>query len=261
MISRSQRALFAFAATPGTLGFSGLHAIQQASRTSVFALRMSTSASSPTDGGVAFYVPDLPYSYSALEPHLDTATMKLHHLFHHKAYVTNANKAFSGKAAPPILKVQKEAKKQGINNACGGHYNHAFFWTTLCPAEESGKPSASLSQAIDSSFGDIEAMKDKFNAAAAGVFGSGWAWLGVTSEGKLDITSTPNQDNPLMDTAGCTSMIPILGLDVWEHAYYLKYQNRRPEYISSFWNVVNWQKVSEYYEQYAIKQTGVPVKG
>eukprot|EP00612_Vaucheria_litorea_P003115 CAMPEP_0171461736 /NCGR_PEP_ID=MMETSP0945-20130129/6061_1 /TAXON_ID=109269 /ORGANISM="Vaucheria litorea, Strain CCMP2940" /LENGTH=247 /DNA_ID=CAMNT_0011988135 /DNA_START=114 /DNA_END=857 /DNA_ORIENTATION=- len=219
------------------------------------------ASSSPVRADGPYYLPDLPYGYEALEPSIDAATMKFHHDKHHLAYVTNANKAVSGKEAVSILDLQKNAIKEGTRNAGGGHYNHSLFWTTLCSESKSGSPSSALSSAINSSFGSMEEMKTKFNTAAAGVFGSGWAWIGVTKDGKLDITTTPNQDNPLMEGAKCTPMIPILGLDVWEHAYYLKYQNRRPDYISAFWNVVNWPQVSKYYEEYASKGAGVPVKG
>lgn len=209
-----------------------------------------------------YSLPPLPYPYEALEPHIDAATMKFHHDKHHAAYVANVNKAMAGKPAVSITDLQKEALKTGggVRNAGGGHYNHGLFWNTLCAAKDSGAPSGALAKAIDESFGSLDAMKEEFAKTAAGVFGSGWAWIGV-ADGKLAITSTPNQDNPLMDGANCTPMIPILGLDVWEHAYYLKYQNRRPEYISAFWNVVNWAKVGEYYDNYAIKGVPVPVEG
>lgn len=221
----------------------------------------SGALSAPADG--PYVLPDLPYPYEALEPHIDAATMKFHHDKHHAAYVANANKAVAGKKAPSLLELQKDAIKTGggTRNAGGGHYNHCLFWNTLCSAETSGAPSSELAKAIDASFGSMDAMKEQFGAAAAGVFGSGWAWLGCTPDGKLAITSTPNQDNPLMDGASGTAMFPVLGLDVWEHAYYLKYQNRRPEYISAFWKVVNWAVVSENYEMYASKGRGVPVVG
>eukprot|EP00904_Undaria_pinnatifida_P002049 jgi/Undpi1/11845/HiC_scaffold_4.g01544.m1 len=194
---------------------------------------------------------------------MGTFNLKFHHDKHHAAYVANANKAMAGKTAPSVLELQKDAIKTGggVRNAGGGHYNHCLFWNTLCNHASSGSPSGKLAAAIDESFGSMDAMKEQFGAAAAGVFGSGWAWLGCTADGKLAITGTPNQDNPLMDGAACTAMFPILGLDVWEHAYYLKYQNRRPEYISAFWNVVNWAVVSENYEMYASAGRGVPVQG
>ncbi|CAN0285234.1 unnamed protein product [Pylaiella littoralis] len=190
-----------------------------------------------------YSLPDLPYPYEALEPYIDAATMKFHHDKHHAAYVANANKALAGKTAPSLLELQKDAIKTGVRNAGGGHYNHCLFWNTLCNHEGSGTPSPKLAKAIDEAFGSMDEMKAQFGTTAAGVFGSGWAWLGCTPDGKLAITGTPNQDNPLMEGAAGTAMFPILGLDVWEHAYYLKYQNRRPEYISAFWSVVNWAVV------------------
>ncbi|CAM9312875.1 unnamed protein product [Discosporangium mesarthrocarpum] len=234
-------------------------AIQVAAVTAAASLVFSGASPAAADG--PYVLPDLPYPYDALEPHIDAATMKFHHDKHHAAYVANTNKAMAGKTAPSVLDLQKDAISTGVRNAGGGHYNHCLFWNTLTSAESSGKPSAALTKAIDTAFGDTEKMKTEFNAAAAGVFGSGWAWLGVTKDGKLAITSTPNQDNPLMEGASGTPMFPILGLDVWEHAYYLKYQNRRPEYIGAFWNVVNWAVVSENYEMYASQGKGVPVQG
>ena len=190
-----------------------------------------------------FSVPPLPYAYDALEPHVDAATMKFHHDFHHQAYVNNANKAMAGKPAASIASLMKDAKKNKLNNAGGGHYNHCMFWTIMGP-KAGGAPSGVLAEKIDAAFGSFDEFKDKFAASAAGVYGSGWAWLAVGKGGAVEIVTTPNQDNPLMDGGG---LIPILGIDVWEHAYYLKYQNRRPEYISAWWNVVNWDKVGEYY--------------
>eukprot|EP00286_Rhodomonas_abbreviata_P002562 CAMPEP_0181342166 /NCGR_PEP_ID=MMETSP1101-20121128/30844_1 /TAXON_ID=46948 /ORGANISM="Rhodomonas abbreviata, Strain Caron Lab Isolate" /LENGTH=282 /DNA_ID=CAMNT_0023453583 /DNA_START=40 /DNA_END=888 /DNA_ORIENTATION=- len=218
-----------------------------------FAPRESVAA----DG--AFSLPKLPYAYDALEPHIDKMTMELHHDKHFNAYLTNLNKALEGKDAKSLLDIQKTAIKDGamLRNNGGGFYNHGLFFNTLGPASESGAPSPALAKAIESSFGSMDKMKEEFNAAAAKRFGSGWAWLGVAPDGKLVITSTPNQDNPLMEGCDGAKMVPFLGLDVWEHAYYLKYQNRRPEYIAGFWNVVNWGKVSEYYETFAAK--GVPV--
>ncbi|CAM9905069.1 unnamed protein product, partial [Ectocarpus sp. 12 AP-2014] len=219
------------------------------------------SNSFPAFADGPYTLPDLPYPYDALEPYIDAATMKFHHDKHHAAYVGNANKALAGKTAPSLLELQKDAIKTGVRNAGGGHYNHCLFWNTLCNHESSGAPSAKLAKAIDEAFGSMDEMKAQFGTTAAGVFGSGWAWLGCTPDGKLAITGTPNQDNPLMEGAAGTAMVPILGLDVWEHAYYLKYQNRRPEYISAFWNVVNWAVVSENYEMYASQGKGVPVQG
>ncbi|EKX54416.1 hypothetical protein GUITHDRAFT_150004 [Guillardia theta CCMP2712] len=208
----------------------------------------------------AFSLPALPYDYKSLEPYIDEETMKLHHDKHFNAYLTNLNKALEGKPAAKLTDIQKEAIKAGpaIRNNGGGYYNHALFFKEMGPAANSGKPSAALQKAIDASFGSMDKMKEEFNAAAAKRFGSGWAWLGVTPEGKLAITSTPNQDNPLMEGCEGQKMIPVLGLDVWEHAYYLKYQNRRPEYITNWWSVVNWEAVSNNYEKFAAK--GIPVE-
>uniref|UniRef100_A0A7S2XZ78 superoxide dismutase n=1 Tax=Fibrocapsa japonica TaxID=94617 RepID=A0A7S2XZ78_9STRA len=169
----------------------------------------------------------------------------------------------AGKEAPSITDLQKGAFKAGgpTRNAGGGHYNHALFWKTMGPAKESGSPSPALAKAIDEAFGSMDEMKAKFNAAATGQFGSGWSWLGVQADGKLAVVGTPNQDNPLMEGATATPMNVILGCDVWEHAYYLKYQNRRPEYVENWWNVVNWGYVSEIYDKYASKGMPVPVEG
>lgn len=175
----------------------------------------------------AFSVPPLPYAYGALEPHIDKETMKFHHDFHHAAYVKKLNGQVAGKPAKDILSLQAGAKAAKLNNAAGGHYNHCLFWSTMGP-KCGGAPSGELAAAIDASFGSFDEFKKQFSAAAAGVFGSGWAWLVVAKGGKLAIASTPNQDNPLMDKDGG---IPILGIDVWEHAYYLRYKNKRPDYI------------------------------
>ena len=190
-----------------------------------------------------FSVPPLPYARPRSSRTWTPATMKFHHDFHHQAYVNNANKAMAGKPAASIASLMKDAKKNKLNNAGGGHYNHCMFWTIMGP-KAGGAPSGVLAEKIDAAFGSFDEFKDKFAASAAGVFGSGWAWLAVGKGGAVEIVTTPNQDNPLMDGGG---LIPILGIDVWEHAYYLKYQNRRPEYISAWWNVVNWDKVGEYY--------------
>lgn len=203
---------------------------------------------------MAFTLPALPYDYTALSPHIDETTMQIHHTKHHQTYVNNINGAlekFPELASLGIVdlnkavgtdKVPKEVATVVRNNG-GGHWNHSFFWKVLGPPASTNGPSADLKAAIDAAFGSIDEMKTKFNAAAASRFGSGWAWLGLKADGTLSITSTPNQDNPLMPLAD-DHMIPILGLDVWEHAYYLKYQNRRPEYVSAFWSVVNWDQVS-----------------
>ncbi|HEU5054751.1 MAG TPA: superoxide dismutase [Hanamia sp.] len=199
---------------------------------------------------MAFTLPPLPYDYNALEPHIDELTMHIHHDKHHQGYVDNLNKAVAGtenenKSLEELLK-NAGSLSTAIRNNGGGHWNHSFFWEILSP-NGGGKPEGKLADAINDSFGSFDQMKEKFNAAGAGRFGSGWAWLGV-ADGKLTICSTPNQDNPLMDIAEC-KCTPILGVDVWEHAYYLKYQNRRAEYLQNFWNLVNWKKVAEHFEK------------
>ncbi len=196
---------------------------------------------------MAFALPDLPYAYDALEPHIDARTMEIHHTKHHNAYLGKLNDAISGsdlenKSAEDIiadLDAVPEAIRGAVRNNGGGYVNHCLFWTVM-GAGKGGAPSGALAEAIDAAFGSFEAFQAEFAAAAATRFGSGWAWL-VVSGGKLAVTSTPNQDSPLMD--GCGT--PVLGLDVWEHAYYLNYQNRRPDYVSAFWNVVNWDAVAE----------------
>ena len=196
---------------------------------------------------MAFTLPALPYAFNALEPHIDARTMEIHHGKHHNAYVTNLNNAVAGKPEEnlSIEEICKNVSKYpaAVRNNGGGHYNHTFFWTILGP-NAGGKPSGALAEAIDSAFGTFDEFKAKFAAAGVGRFGSGWAWLIVDDGGKLQITSTPNQDNPLMDVAEVKGK-PVLGLDVWEHAYYLNYQNRRPDYIAAFWNVVNWNEVAK----------------
>ncbi|MEX2514382.1 MAG: superoxide dismutase [Cyclobacteriaceae bacterium] len=197
---------------------------------------------------MAFKLPSLPYETNALEPHIDAKTMEIHHGKHHNAYVSKLNDAVEGtdladKSIEEIMKNVSSASGAVRNNG-GGHYNHSLFWTVLSP-KGGGAPSGELSEAISKKFGSFDAFKEKFAQAAATRFGSGWAWLTV-SGGELQVSSTPNQDNPLMDIAE-TKGTPILGLDVWEHAYYLHYQNRRPEYIAAFWNVVNWDEVSKRY--------------
>lgn len=198
----------------------------------------------------------LPYATNALQPAIDQQTMELHYGKHHKAYVDNLNAQIKtypelDKMDPVQLQKQISKYNTAVRNNGGGHFNHTFFWESLAPANKTGQPSAALTKQITQDFGSMDAFKQKFNEAATGRFGSGWAWLIVTPEGKLAITSTPNQDNPLMDLAE-TKGQPLLGLDVWEHAYYLKYQNRRADYIKAFWSVVNWNKVNERYMQ-AIK--------
>ncbi|HRK54321.1 MAG TPA: superoxide dismutase [Cyclobacteriaceae bacterium] len=196
---------------------------------------------------MAFTLPNLPYDFNALEPHIDARTMEIHHGKHHNAYVTNLNKAIEGTDAAKlsIEDICKNISKYpvAVRNNGGGHYNHSLFWTVMGP-KAGGNPSGALADAINAAFGSFDEMKAKFNAAAGGRFGSGWAWLIKDASGKLAITSTPNQDNPLMDIAEVKGT-PILGLDVWEHAYYLHYQNRRPDYAAAFWNVVNWAEVAK----------------
>ena len=198
---------------------------------------------------MAFTLPALPYATDALEPHIDTRTMEIHHGKHHQAYVDNLNKAIAGtenenKSLEELVR-HAGSISPAVRNNGGGHWNHSFFWTVIGP-NAGGQPTGALAEAITKAFGSFEAFKEKFNTAGATRFGSGWAWLIKKDDGSLDITSTPNQDNPLMDVAEVKGT-PLLGCDVWEHAYYLKYQNRRPEYLTAFWNVVNWNKVSELY--------------
>jgi Fe-Mn family superoxide dismutase len=194
-----------------------------------------------------FELPKLPYDYNALEPHIDARTMEIHHSKHHNGYVTNLNKAIEGGdlAGKTIEEICAHAGAHGaaVRNNGGGHFNHSLFWTILTPGGSAMSPE--LNAAITKTFGSLDELKTQFNAAAATRFGSGWAWL-VMHDGNLVITSTPNQDNPLMDVAEVKGT-PILALDVWEHAYYLNYQNRRPDYATAFWNIVNWAKVSELY--------------
>lgn len=196
---------------------------------------------------MAFTLPALPYPTNALEPHIDAKTMEIHHGKHHNAYVTNLNAAVAGKPEESlsIEEICKDISKYpvAVRNNGGGHYNHSLFWTILGP-NAGGTPTGALADAINSAFGSFDEFKTKFAAAGTGRFGSGWAWLIKDSAGKLQITSTANQDNPLMDVAEVKGT-PILGLDVWEHAYYLNYQNRRPDYITAFWNVVNWNEVAK----------------
>lgn len=199
---------------------------------------------------MAFTLPTLPYAHDALEPHIDKLTMEIHHGKHHQAYVDNLNKAIAGtehenKTLEEIVKIAGKISPAVRNNG-GGHWNHSFFWEILGP-DAGGKPSGKLSEAISSAFGSFETFQEKFNAAGVGRFGSGWAWL-VVKDGKLEITSTPNQDNPLMDVAEVKGT-PILGVDVWEHAYYLKYQNKRPDYLKAIWNVIDWKKIGKLYEK------------
>jgi len=195
-----------------------------------------------------FTLPPLPYPTNALEPHIDAQTMEIHHGKHHAAYVNNLNAALEkapelqGKSLDDLLKnlsAVPESVRTAVRNNGGGHWNHSMFWQVMAP-NAGGAPTGKLADAINSSFGDFEKFKEQFNAAGAARFGSGWAWL-VKDGGKLAIVSTPNQDNPIMDGKAA----PLLGLDVWEHAYYLKYQNRRPDYMKAWWNVVNWAEVAK----------------
>lgn len=195
---------------------------------------------------MAFTLPALPYAFNALEPHIDARTMEIHHGKHHQGYVNNLNKAvegtpLEGKKIEEIL-AGLDMNNGAVRNNGGGHYNHSLFWTVMGP-KAGGDPTGDLATAIDKDFGSFDAFKEKFAAAGATRFGSGWAWLCVHKGGKLEVCSTPNQDNPLMPNVGCGGT-PVLGMDVWEHAYYLHYQNRRPDYITAFWNVVNWDEVS-----------------
>ncbi len=209
---------------------------------------------------MAFTLPELGYAYDALEPYIDARTMEIHHTKHHNAYITNVNNAIAGNAEleeMPICqlvmnldKVPEDIRTTVRNNA-GGHINHSMFWKILTPGGASA-PSGDLAAAIDASFGSFDGFKEAFSKAAATRFGSGWAWLNLKKDGSLCICSTPNQDNPLMgEAAGTCGHIPILGIDVWEHAYYLNYQNRRPDYISAFFNVINWDVVAERFAQFS----------
>ena len=196
---------------------------------------------------MAFTLPPLPYDFAALEPHIDAKTMEIHHGKHHQAYVNNLNAAIE--KAPELAKKSlddlirniasvPESVRTAVRNNGGGHWNHSMFWQIMAP-KAGGEPGGKIGAAIKSAFGDFAKFREQFNAAGAGRFGSGWAWL-ISTQGKLSISSTPNQDNPLME-----GQKPIMGLDVWEHAYYLKYQNRRPDYMNAWWNVVNWKEVEK----------------
>lgn len=193
-----------------------------------------------------FTLPPLPYAYNALEPHIDELTMHIHHDKHHQAYVDNLNKAIAGTANEnrtlEDLVANAGAISAAVRNNGGGHWNHTFFWESLAP-NAGGTPTGNLLEAINTAFGNFDEFKTKFAAAGATRFGSGWAWL-IVKDGELEISSTPNQDNPLMDVAEVKGT-PILGVDVWEHAYYLKYQNKRADYLTAIWNVINWTKVAE----------------
>lgn len=200
---------------------------------------------------MSFTLPSLPYDFNALEPHIDAKTMEIHHGKHHNAYVTNLNAAIdkhpelSGESLESLItkiSALPEDIRTAVRNNGGGHWNHSMFWQWM--SANGGQPSEHLTAAIQKSFGSMDKFKEEFNKAAMSRFGSGWAWLCKNKEGNLEICSTANQDNPLMEGSGCSGT-PILGLDVWEHAYYLNYQNRRPDYVSAFWNIINWNKVNE----------------
>jgi superoxide dismutase, Fe-Mn family len=201
---------------------------------------------------MAYELPPLPYPFDALEPHIDAKTMEIHHDKHHQAYITNANNALKDHpelAAKPVeellanLSAVPEGIRVTVRNNAGGHANHSFFWKILGP-NSGGSPKGKLAAAIDSTFGGFDQFKEKLQAAGAGRFGSGWAWLVVNKAGNLEIISTPNQDSPIMD-----GLKPVFGVDVWEHAYYLKYQNRRPDYLKAIWNVVNWDAVGKNFDK------------
>ncbi len=214
---------------------------------------INTYAAEPASG--PFSLNPLPYATNALEPHIDAKTMEIHHGKHHATYVTKLNEALAsqeslkGKALEDLVSdipsISDKAAMNAVRNHGGGHWNHDFFWKTLAPAAESGAPDEKLTAAITAAFGSMDGLKEKFNAAAASRFGSGWAWL-IVQDGKLAITSTPNQDNPLMKGIVTDAELgkPIMGIDVWEHAYYLNYQNKRADYITAFWNIINWKEVS-----------------
>lgn len=199
---------------------------------------------------MSFQLPNLPYAYDALEPHIDARTMEIHHTKHHNGYTTKLNAAIEGtdmegKSIEEILS-GLDMSNTAVRNNGGGFFNHCLYWEVMSP-DGGGNPDGALASAINDAFGSYEGFKDAFSKAAATRFGSGWAWLCVHKGGKVEICSTPNQDNTLMPNVGCGGY-PILGIDVWEHAYYLHYQNRRPEYIEAFFNVINWKKVSEEYD-------------
>lgn len=201
-----------------------------------------------------FVLPDLPYAHNALEPVIDATTMQIHHGKHHGAYVTNLNKALEGspladKSIEEVvsnLAAVPDAVRMAVRNNGGGHYNHTFFWNLMTAPGQGGQPSAELAAAINTAFGSLDSFKEKLSTAGVGRFGSGWAWLCVKADKSLCICSTPNQDNPLMKEVDCPGK-PVLGVDVWEHAYYLKYQNRRADYLKAWWDVVNWAQVSKNY--------------
>ncbi len=200
---------------------------------------------------MSFELPKLPYAYDALEPNIDAKTMEIHYTKHHQGYTDNLNKAIAGtdlenKSIEEILK-NLDMNNKAVRNNGGGFYNHRLFWNVMSP-NGGGKPSGDVAKAIDEAFGSFDSFKEEFSNAGKTQFGSGWAFLCVHKGGKVEVCSTPNQDNPLMPNTGCGGF-PILGLDVWEHAYYLKYQNKRPDYVGAFWNTINWDEVSSLYEK------------
>ncbi|HMX40517.1 MAG TPA: superoxide dismutase [Saprospiraceae bacterium] len=201
-----------------------------------------------------FSLPKLPYDVAALEPHIDKMTMEIHHGRHHQAYITNLNDAVKGtvyadyELADIISRISTSDADKKIRNNAGGHWNHSFFWESMAP-NAGGAPTGAVASAIDAAFGGYDKFKEQFTNAAKGVFGSGWAWLCVGPDKKLFITSTPNQDNPLMLNVVKQTGTPLLGLDVWEHAYYLKYQNKRPDYVTAFYNVIDWKKVDQRFSK------------
>ncbi len=215
------------------------------------ALILAAGFTSFAQAQAPYQLPDLPYAYNALEPYIDAQTMEIHHKRHHAGYVNNLNKAVEGKAEAKVTLEELLAHTQkygdAVRNNGGGHYNHSLFWTVLTP-EKNTKPSAELANAITAAFTSLDSLKSLLNTAASKRFGSGWAWLYVTKAGKLAVCSTPNQDNPLMDVAEHKGT-PIFGIDVWEHAYYLKYQNKRGDYLSAVWELVNWNEVSRRYKE------------
>jgi Fe-Mn family superoxide dismutase len=208
----------------------------------------NTILAAAPDASTPYTLPALPYGYDALEPHIDKMTMEIHHDKHHRAYVTNLNKALDTVSNKPasLEEMCKNISKYpvAIRNNGGGHYNHSFFWKSIKP-NGGGMPKGKLAEAINAKFGSLDNLKTKFNAAAASRFGSGWAWL-VANNGQLEIGSTANQDNPIMDISEFKGT-PVLALDVWEHAYYLKYQNKRADYVSAYWNIVNWDEAEQHF--------------
>ncbi len=201
---------------------------------------------------MSYTLPELPYAYDALEPHFDTATMTIHHQRHHQAYVDNLNTAIAGTdaEAKELEEILKEVSKYGpaVRNNGGGHYNHSLLWKTLS-ATPTTAPEGKLAEEINKSFGSLDELKAQIKQAGLGQFGSGWAWLLVKQDGSLAVAATPNQDNPLMDTNSTNQGYPVLGVDVWEHAYYLKYQNKRADYLDAFWSVLDWAAVAKNYEE------------